>query len=179
MLAGRRARPMSETRGNIAAVLCGAILAALYGLVGGSTPASAAETYQYDAIGRLTDAAYDNGGSIHYTYDANGNLLSIVTSLAATAVEGAGAPLQFALGPSTPNPGSGARSIAFSIAARGHVTLRVFDVAGRAVATLFDRDLPQGRYVARFASDRWAGGVYYYRLTSAGRALTGRMVVLR
>ena len=143
------------------------------------SPARAAETYAYDALGRLTDVAYDNGGSIHYTYDPNGNLLSIITSLAPTAVEGGGAPLEFALGPSTPNPGSGSRSIAFSIAARGHVTLRVFDVSGRVVTTLYDRDLPAGRYVARFAADRWAGGVYYYRLTSAGRVLTGRMVVLR
>ena len=154
-------------------------LAIALALVTLCTQTLAAETYAYDALGRLTDVAYDNGGSIHYTYDAKGNLLSIVTSLAATGVEGGGAPLQFTLGPSTPNPGSGARSIAFSIAAQGHVTLRVFDVSGRAVATLYDRDLPPGRYVARFSSDRWAGGVYYYRLASAGRVLTGRMVVLR
>jgi hypothetical protein len=33
--------------------------------------------------------------------------------------------------------------------------------------------------VARFSSDRWAGGVYYYRLAMGGRTRTGRMVVLR
>jgi YD repeat-containing protein len=139
---------------------------------------TAVETYHHDAIGRLTDIAYANGGSFHYTYDANGNLLSVVTSLA-TAVEGGGAPLQFALGPTTPNPGSGARSMAFTIPARGHVTLRVFDVSGREVATLFDRVLDPGRYVARFSSGRWAGGVYFYRLATGGRVRVGRMVVLR
>jgi len=140
--------------------------------------APAAESYQYDAQSRLTDVAYANGGSIHYTYDANGNILSIVTSIA-TAVDDKGAPLQFALGPTTPNPGSGPRSIVFSTPARGHVALRVFDVSGREVATLFDRVLDPGRHVARFSSDRWAGGVYFYRLEMGGQIRTGRLVVLR
>ena len=140
--------------------------------------ALAAETYQHDAIGRVTDVTYANGGSLHYTYDANGNVLSIVTSLT-TAVEDASSPLQFALGPTTPNPGSGPRSMAFTIPARGHVTLRVFDVSGRQVATLYDRVLDAGRYDAQFSTDRWGNGVYFYRLQMGGRVRAGRLVVLR
>ena len=143
-------------------------------------PASAAETYSYDSIGRLAVVTYDNGGSIHYTYDANGNMLAIVTSLAVTGVESGESPtFEFALGASTPNPGSGPRAIPFSIPTRGHVTLRVFDVSGRSVATLADHVYDPGRYVARFSSDRWAAGVYFYRLALDGRALSGRMVILR
>ena len=150
-----------------------ALTLALWGL-----PAFAAESYTYDTQSRLTDITYQNGGSFHYTYDANGNILSVVTTLA-TAVDENAPPLRFALGPATPNPGSGAREIAFSIPASGHVTLRVFDVAGRLVSTLYDRDLPAGRYSARFSSDRWAAGVYYYRLNALARALKGRLVVVR
>ena len=143
-------------------------------------PACAAESYAHDAMGRLTDATYNNGSSIHYTYDANGNLLSIVSSLTTLAVDPkTPASYRFALGAATPNPGSGPRSIEFSIAAAGRVKLSVTDVAGRAVATLHDRDLAAGRYVARFATDRFGAGVYYFRLTSAGRSLTGRMTVVR
>jgi len=57
--------------------------------------------------------------------------------------------------------------------------LRVFDVSGRAVATLYDRALDPGHYNAQFFTDRWAAGVYCYRLTMGGRVLTGRLVVLR
>lgn len=142
-------------------------------------PALAAETYQYDAIGRLTDVAYANGGSLHYTYDANGNILSIVTSLATAVDQGTGSPLQFALGPTTPNPGSGARNLVFTIPSEGHVTLRVFDVSGREVSTLVDRDLPPGRQSVQFFTDRWADGVYYYRLALGSRTLKGRLTVLR
>jgi YD repeat-containing protein len=141
-------------------------------------PARAAETYQYDAMGRITDVAYANGGMLHYTYDANGNILSVITSLA-TGVDAGGPSLQFSLGPTSPNPGSGRRDLVFSIPTAGHVTLRVFDVMGRQVATLVDRDMPAGRYGARFFTDRWAAGVYYYRLAMGGRTRNGRMVVLR
>ena len=143
-----------------------------------AAPAFAAESYTYDNQSRLTDVSYQNGGSLHYTYDANGNILSIITSLAA-AVEDNEATYQFALGPTTPNPGGGTRSVLFTMASRGHVTLRVFDVTGRLEATLVDRDLDRGRHDVRFFSDRWPAGVYYYRLESAGAVRSGRMVVLR
>jgi YD repeat-containing protein len=144
------------------------------------TPARAGETYAHDALGRPTDAAYADGSSIHYTYDVNGNLLSIVSSGATTAVGPHGPEVfAFALGPATPNPGSGDRRIAFTIATAGHVRLRVTDVAGRAVAMLYDRDLTPGHYTASFSSARWAGGVYFYRLESSGRSLSGRLIVER
>ena len=154
----------------VIAIACAAALWAV--------PALAAESYTYDNQSRLTDITYQNGGSLHYTYDANGNIVSVITSLAA-AVEDNQATYQFALGKTTPNPGGGSRSVFFTMASRGHVTLRVFDVTGRLEATLVDHDLDRGRHDVRFLSDRWPAGVYYYRLESAGSIRSGRMVVLR
>lgn len=34
--------------------------------------------YSYDSLGRVESAVYPDGTKITYTYDANGNLLSIV-----------------------------------------------------------------------------------------------------
>ena len=143
-----------------------------------STPALAAESYTYDTQSRLTDVGYQNGSSLHYTYDANGNIVSIVTSLV-TAVEGGPSTYQFALGPTTPNPGNGPRDVSFTMPARGRVTLRVFDVTGRLLETLVDHDLDRGRHDVHFFTDRWSAGVYFYRLESAGGVRSGRMVVLR
>lgn len=154
-----------------------ALLALL--LLGAPVRVSAAESRQYDALGRLTDVAYANGGLIHYTYDANGNLLSVLTSLAATAVDPAAARYEFALGPVLPNPGSGARHVSFSIPQAARVSLRVFDVQGRQVAMLLDTQLPAGRHSLDFSSDRWGNGVYFYRLAIPGRVRSGRLVVLR
>jgi YD repeat-containing protein len=39
--------------------------------------ASAATTYTYDALGRVTQVAYDNGLIVTYAYDAAGNRTSV------------------------------------------------------------------------------------------------------
>jgi hypothetical protein len=87
--------------------------------------------------------------------------------------------LRFALEPVAPNPAAGARVIEFSIPTAGRAQLRVFDAAGRSVATPFDDDLPAGRYTARIAAQNWGPGTYFVRLTFAGRTLRSRMIVLR
>lgn len=143
------------------------------------SPVLAAETRQYDAIGRLADVAYGGGASIHYTFDSNSNILSIVSSIAGTGVSGGGGgPLGFALGPATPNPGAGPRSIAFGIPLRCRVTLRVLDVSGREVVTLLDRALDPGRYTAQFSTARWSAGAYFYRIEAGGHTRSGRLTVL-
>ena len=153
-------------------------VAIVFALGLGAAPAPAAEMYTYDTQSRLTDVTYQNGGSLHYTYDANGNILSVVTSRVAAAGEGSSA-FRFALGPTTPNPGSGTRNVYFSLPSPGRVVLRVFDVSGRLAATLVDRDLERGRHDVRFFPDSWGAGVYFYRLESAGKVRSGRMVILR
>lgn len=46
----------------------------------GSSPAWAgADTYIYDALGRLKTVIYANGITTNYTYDAAGNLKAVVT----------------------------------------------------------------------------------------------------
>ena len=42
------------------------------------------ESYSYDVAGRLTGVTYDDGSSIAYTYDANGNLLTIAKTASNT-----------------------------------------------------------------------------------------------
>jgi YD repeat-containing protein len=136
------------------------------------------ETYVHDTQGRLTDVTYENASSIHYVYDANGNLLTIVSSFSSAGVDpSTPESFQFALGTAAPNPGSGPRTIRFSIASPGRVTLRVTDVAGRTAATLYDRELDPGRYVASFDSGRWPAGVYFCRLQCGGRTLGAHLVV--
>ena len=157
----------------------GLSLAMALAAVVASGSAGAAETRQYDAIGRLIDVAYGSAESIHYTYDSNGNVLSIVSTAGTLAVGGSVLPPMSALGTATPNPGSGPRSIAFAVPERGQVTLRVLDVAGRDVATLFDRVLDPGRYSAQFSTARWGPGVYFCRLAAGGQVRTSRIIVQR
>jgi len=51
-----------------------------------------AESYTYDTAGRLTGVTYDDGSSITYTYDANGNHLSRTVVAAPLDTDGDGIP---------------------------------------------------------------------------------------
>lgn len=57
--------------------LCAVIGSAI--LVIGATPASA-ETYSYDALGRLIQVVTDDGHTITYAYDAAGNRITVSIS---------------------------------------------------------------------------------------------------
>ena len=80
-------------------------------------------------------------------------------------------------------PGGRAR-VWFAVASPARVTLALFDVRGRRVVTLVDRDEPSGRHELRWdGSDgegaRLAPGVYWLRIAAAGRTAAARLVLVR
>lgn len=83
-----------------------------------------------------------------------------------------------------PNPFNPETQIGFSLARGARTVLRIYDVAGRLVATLLDRDLPAGRHEVTWrgndSRDRpVATGVYFYQVRSGGEVLTRSMVLLK
>jgi hypothetical protein len=78
-----------------------------------------------------------------------------------------------------PNPFNPETVIPYRIAREGHVTLKVFDLLGREVATLVDEPRRPGVYRAVFDAAGLASGPYYCRLGADGRVQTIRTVLLR
>jgi hypothetical protein len=87
------------------------------------------------------------------------------------------APTKFALGQNFPNPFNPSTQITFSVTKEGPVTLRVYDVLGREVATLVNENRKAGQYTERFDGSRLASGVYMYVLQSGDGRLTSRMIL--
>ncbi|MBE0564900.1 MAG: T9SS type A sorting domain-containing protein [Krumholzibacteria bacterium] len=87
--------------------------------------------------------------------------------------------------PAAPNPFNPRTEVRFVLAEPGPVTLRVYDVAGRRVRTLLDRQaLGAGAHAAPWLGrdDRGravASGVYVVRLEAGGTARTGRVVLAK
>ena len=88
------------------------------------------------------------------------------------------------LDPAYPNPATGPSTIGFSLVRGGDVSLRVYDIAGRAVRTLAGGPLASGRY--RYA---WDGrddggspvtsGLYLVKLSMGRDKVVGRIILTR
>jgi hypothetical protein len=92
--------------------------------------------------------------------------------------------LTLALGQNLPNPFNPATTIPFVLAASTRVVLRVYDVRGARVATLFDGILPEGRHAIGWdgRNDRGSmvsSGTYLYSLVAGKQRLARKMLMVR
>ena len=93
-------------------------------------------------------------------------------------------PLETTLHPATPNPSAGYVSIPYDLARAAGVTIRVFDLLGRTVATLVDDEMPRGRHRAVWDGRDASGGVvasglYLCEFLSADYRQTISLIVTR
>jgi glucose/arabinose dehydrogenase len=98
--------------------------------------------------------------------------------------ETSGAAPSLRMGPGFPNP-SGARTASeLVLPAPGHVTVRVFNAAGRAVRTVLSENRQPGTHVIEWdgtdhRGDAVPSGVYFVRAEIDGRAVTRKVSVVR
>ena len=78
-----------------------------------------------------------------------------------------------------PNPFNPSTTITYVLGERGHVTLKVFDLLGREVATLVDRVEELGYKSVRFDAGTLSSGMYFYRLQTGAFAQTRKLLVVR
>jgi hypothetical protein len=88
------------------------------------------------------------------------------------------------LGQNVPNPFNPVTSISYVLPVRTGVTLSIYDVRGRRVATLVDKTEGAGPHSVEWDGRSDAGslqptGVYFYRLQAAGRTLTRKMLLIK
>ena len=61
----------------------------------------------------------------------------------------------------------------------GKVTLKVFDVLGKEVATLVDEEKSAGKYDVNFIDSTLPSGVYFFQLKSGDFIQTKKMVLIK
>ena len=88
-------------------------------------------------------------------------------------------PIAFVLSQNYPNPFNPSTNIKFQIPGSGLVKLTVFDVLGKEVQTLVNRQLSSGTYEADFDGSNLPSGVYYYQLEAGDYAETKKMVLVK
>ena len=63
-----------------------------------------------------------------------------------------------------PNPFNPTTSLQYAIGSRQFVTLKVYDLLGREVATLVNEEKPAGEYEVEFNAANLSSGIYFYQL---------------
>jgi hypothetical protein len=66
-----------------------------------------------------------------------------------------------------PNPSNPTSKVDYQIPFAGKVSLKVYDITGKEVASLVEKDMESGYYTAEFNGSGLASGVYFYRLTAS------------
>jgi hypothetical protein len=91
-----------------------------------------------------------------------------------------GAPREFRLYGNYPNPFNPTTEIRFTVPKNGYATLKIFNVLGQEVETLFAGTAQAGQYITvSFDGTNMTSGVYFARLEHNGTNMVQRMVLAK
>ncbi|MEW6195013.1 MAG: SBBP repeat-containing protein [Bacteroidota bacterium] len=90
-------------------------------------------------------------------------------------------PTTFYLAQNYPNPFNPSTTISYKLQAASYVTLRVYDILGREVATLVDEYKQAGNHSVKLSTNnlQLSSGIYFYKLTSGSFAETKKMILTK
>ena len=126
----------------------------------------------YSNVAWLTRYYFDLEGCI-ISDNTYGNLLVSVEN------ESTFNSLTFSLAQNYPNPFNPVTSIQFAISNSQFVSIKVYDVLGKEIATLVNEQKPAGEYNVEFNGTGLPSGIYFYQLRAGNFVETKKMVLLR
>jgi hypothetical protein len=88
-------------------------------------------------------------------------------------------PTRFELAQNYPNPFNPSTIIAYTLPVASEVSLKVFDILGREVATLVSGRQAAGRYQVPFTATGLSSGMYFYRLQAGSFVETKKMMLVK
>jgi hypothetical protein len=127
--------------------------------------------------------SYEQGVTAYPPIDTNPSDIFVSTvqrTITVSSVEPTpGVPSVYKLEQNYPNPFNPTTNIRYSIPNSSFVSLKVFDMLGQEVATLYNGYQDAGSYVADFDASNLANGTYYYTLTAGSFSETKKMLLLK
>ncbi len=88
-------------------------------------------------------------------------------------------PGSFSLEQNYPNPFNPSTVIGFSLIKSGKISLKVYDILGREVADLINRELGAGYHSVLFNASGLSSGVYFYKLETNEHSTIKKMILLK
>jgi hypothetical protein len=88
-------------------------------------------------------------------------------------------PTEYALYQNYPNPFNPSTTIEFDIPEKTNVKIIIYDILGREIETLIDKELEPGKYKLNFTSTNLPSGVYFYTLKTPKFTKTNKMLLIK
>jgi hypothetical protein len=85
----------------------------------------------------------------------------------------------FALLQNYPNPFNPSTNISFNLPSKSFVTLKLFDIIGREVATIVSEEMSAGSYSRQWNAVSMSSGIYFYRLQAGSFIETNKLLLLK
>ena len=113
-------------------------------------------------------------GSLYWFYGVGDSVYTAVQALPPSV------PAQFTLSNNYPNPFNPSTTISFSVAKNGPASLKIYNVLGQLVLTVFQGNATAHQnYLYNVGMDKFSSGVYFYTLQQGSNILTKRMLLLK
>lgn len=120
-------------------------------------------------------SASNAGGGSAYSVEGN-----FTTGTGIDAINAPnGVPKEFALYQNYPNPFNPTTMIEYDVPRESQVTIKIYDVTGREVATLVNEREAAGRYSVEFNGSRLASGVYLFRMIAGPYVKVRKMMMVK
>ena len=100
-------------------------------------------------------------------------------SFAEALVSNSPLPSAFAVHGTYPNPFNPVTALSFTLPEAVKVSLKVYDISGRLVATLVDGFRDAGIHEVTFDASHLSSGIYLYRLNAGDFSASGKMVLMK
>jgi hypothetical protein len=126
----------------------------------------------YDATVNLKNAATD--GKI-----VGSTMWKFGTVLVSVPGNAAGIPGKFTLTQNYPNPFNPSTNFTYELSKAGFVSVKVYDLLGREVATLVNEFKQAGSYPATWNAASFGSGVYFYKMQSGSFTSTKKMILMK
>ncbi len=154
--------------------------------------AAVTKTYPPGVNGSGTIASFDFRSSVDQTVnfslqnvtatDSQGNTILfdvIPISILVDVKENILLPTEFSLTQNYPNPFNPTTTISFEISHQSYITLKVYNVLGKEVATLLNGEKSAGKYNVEFNAGGLASGVYFYKLQAGSFVQTKKLILMK
>ena len=135
------------------------------------------ETYEYDEVGRLIKASYDNSSEIIYTYDPSGNIITLESKVETSSTEDIINNKNIVLFQNTPNPSRSLTTIKYYLPKASQVELDLFNNLGQKIKSLDSGLKRVGFQEINLIDLSIPPGVYSYQLKVGNKTLSKKMIL--